>query len=135
MASSDLMAVANPAWPWASVDSIERMVDFGLDEVSALRLNADLVVLSACESGLGRLHEGEGVRGLAQAFLQAGSRGVLCSLWSVADAPTSSLMAGTYAQLKAGRSAAVVRSRRPRRSQIAAGQPPLYWAPFILIGE
>src|SRR5262249_56467940 len=52
-----------------------------LDEVMRLRLNADLVVLSACETGRGRLYDGEGGRGLARAFLHAGSRGVVCSLW------------------------------------------------------
>src|SRR5262249_10714871 len=52
-----------------------------LDEVMRLRLNADLVVLSACETGRGRLYDGEGVRGLARAFLHAGSRGGVCSLW------------------------------------------------------
>jgi CHAT domain-containing protein len=105
-----------------------------LDEVSELRLNADLVVLSACESGLGRLHEGEGIRGLAQAFLRAGSRGIVCSVWRVADAPTAPLMVEFYAGLKAGKSAADALRSAQKRS-IEAGEPPLYWAPFILIGE
>src|SRR5205807_9574569 len=56
-----------------------------LDEVTTLKLNADLVVLSACRSYQGRLYNGEGVVGLGRAFLYAGSKGVLCSLWSVAD--------------------------------------------------
>ena len=93
-----------------------------------------LVALSACESGIGRLHEGEGIRGLAQAFLQAGSRGVLCSLWRVPDAPTASLMGETYASLKAGTpTSAAIRSAQ--KKAIDDGQPPLYWASFILIGE
>ena len=60
-----------------------------LDEVTRLRLNADLVVLSACRTGQGRLYSGEGVTGLARAFLYAGSRGVVSSLWSVDDRETA----------------------------------------------
>src|SRR5476651_169818 len=52
-----------------------------MDEITSLKLNADLVVLSACKSGQGRLHQGEGVTGLVRAFLYAGSKGVVCSLW------------------------------------------------------
>ena len=77
-----------------------------LDEVTRLRLNADLVVLSACRTGQGRLYSGEGVTGLARAFLYAGCRGVLSSLWSVDDRETANLMATLYAQLQQGRSSA-----------------------------
>ena len=105
-----------------------------LGEVTGLRLNADLVVLSACQSGQGRLHNAEGVSSLARAFLYAGSRGVLCSLWQVADQETSNLMVDVYGGLKAGKSAAdALRDAQIR--MIAAGQPPLHWAPFILIGN
>ena len=58
-----------------------------MEEVLGLRLNADLVVLSACRSYDGPIHNGEGVRGLARAFLCAGSKGVVCSLWAVEDIP------------------------------------------------
>jgi CHAT domain-containing protein/tetratricopeptide (TPR) repeat protein len=105
-----------------------------LGEVSGLRLNADLVVLSACQTGRGRTDNAEGVTGLARAFLHAGSRGVVCSLWRVDDAATADLMADLYAGLKGGRPAAdALREARLRR--IAAGEPPLHWAPFVLIGE
>jgi CHAT domain-containing protein len=105
-----------------------------LDEVTDLKLNADLVVLSACRSGQGRLSNGEGVRGLARAFLYAGSRGVLCSLWPVADRDTSDLMASVYRQLKAGRPAPDA-LRAAQLALIEEGRPPRCWAPFILIGE
>jgi CHAT domain-containing protein/tetratricopeptide (TPR) repeat protein len=105
-----------------------------LDEVTNLRLNADLVVLSACRSGQGRLYNGEGVHGLARAFLHAGSRGVVCSLWSVDDKETADFMAAFYGRLKDGRPAADA-LRDTRLEMIRAGKAPLYWAPFILIGE
>jgi tetratricopeptide (TPR) repeat protein/CHAT domain-containing protein len=105
-----------------------------LGEVTGLRLNADLVVLSACQTGQGRLYKAEGVNGLARAFLSAGSRGVLCSLWRVDDEATAGLMADVYAGLKAGRSAPEA-LRAAQLKRIAADEPPLHWAPFILIGE
>ncbi len=104
------------------------------DEVTDLRLNADLVALSACQTGQGEQLKAEGVSGLARAFLYAGSRGVLCSLWAVDDASTADLMADVYAGLKAGRPAAeALRSAQLR--MIEAGEPPLHWAPFVLIGR
>jgi CHAT domain-containing protein/tetratricopeptide (TPR) repeat protein len=105
-----------------------------LDEVTRLKLNADLVVLSACETGQGRLHAGEGVTGLARAFLSAGSRGVVCSLWSVDDRETATFMARLYAGLKDGQAAADA-LRAAKLAMIRAGKAPVYWAPFILIGE
>jgi CHAT domain-containing protein/tetratricopeptide (TPR) repeat protein len=105
-----------------------------MDEVTNLRLNADLVVLSACRSGQGRLYNGEGVHGLARAFLHAGSKGVVCSLWAVDDKETAAFMAALYGRLKAGRGAADA-LRETRLDMIRAGKAPLYWAPFVLIGE
>ena len=105
-----------------------------LDEVTNLKLNADLVVLSACQTGQGRMWNAEGVSGLARAFLYAGSRGVLCSLWRVDDAATAELMVALDSGLKAGQAA----SEALRSAQIAMIQderPPLEWAPFILIGR
>jgi tetratricopeptide (TPR) repeat protein len=105
-----------------------------LEEVTHLRLNADLVALSACRSGQGRLYNGEGVRGLARAFLYAGSRAVLCSLWAVADRETSGLMADFYRNLQADMPAPDA-LRAAQRKLIRAGKAPYYWAPFILVGE
>jgi CHAT domain-containing protein len=105
-----------------------------LDEVTRLQLNADLVVLSACETGKGRLYAGEGVTGLARAFLYAGSRGVVCSRWSVDDRETANLMSRLYVGLKDGKPTADA-LRAAKLEMIRAGKPPVYWAPFILIGE
>ena len=104
-----------------------------LDEVTRLRLNADLVVLSACRTGQGRLNAGEGVTGLARAFLYAGSRGVLSSLWSVDDAETSRFMVDVYQGLQDGKSTAEA-VRAAKLKMIREGKPPVFWAPFIHIG-
>jgi CHAT domain-containing protein/tetratricopeptide (TPR) repeat protein len=105
-----------------------------VDEVTELRLNADLAVLSACRTGQGQVFRAEGVSGLAQAFLFAGCRGVVCSLWRVDDEATSELMAGFYGGLKAGLPAADA-LRRVQREMIRTERPPSQWAPFVLIGK
>jgi CHAT domain-containing protein/tetratricopeptide (TPR) repeat protein len=105
-----------------------------LDEVMQLKLNADLVVLSACETGRGRQYDVEGVRGLSRAFLHAGSRGVVCSLWQVSDRETPGLMKSFYRELINDREAAQA-LRSGKLEMIRAGKPPLYWAPFILLGR
>jgi CHAT domain-containing protein/Tfp pilus assembly protein PilF len=105
-----------------------------LDEVTRLKLNADLVVLSACRTGQGRLSAAEGVEGLARAFLFAGSKGVACSLWSVDDRETADLMVKMYGRLRQGQPAADA-LRAAKLEMIRARKAPFYWAPFILIGE
>jgi CHAT domain-containing protein len=105
-----------------------------LDEVTALMLNADLVVLSACDTGRGPLDEAEGVRGLARAFVSAGCRSVLCTLWQVDDRATSDLMADVYSGMGNGHSPADA-LRAAQLRMIADGKPAFKWAPFILIGE
>jgi CHAT domain-containing protein len=105
-----------------------------LDEIADLRLNADLVVLSACRTGRGQLYSGEGVRGIARAFITAGGRAVLASLWPVYDARTAEVMEQYYAELERG----VTPSEALRTVQgecIRKGEPPLVWAPFVLIGR
>src|SRR5262249_2228984 len=105
-----------------------------MQEVTHLRLNADLVVLSACKSARGEVVAGEGVLGLTRAFLYAGSRGVVCSLWSVDDDRTADLMRAMYAGPKQGKGSAEALALA-RRKLIAEEQAPFYWAPFILIGK
>lgn len=105
-------------------------------DVYNLRLNADLVTLSACETGRGKEIRGEGLIGLTRGFLLAGSRRVLASLWSVDDRTTSKLMPRFYHyMLKEGKSPAVAL----RQAQIEMWNSPLkspyYWAGFSLQGE
>jgi CHAT domain-containing protein len=103
-----------------------------------LKLNADLVTLSACRTGLGKLVSGEGVLGLTRAFLYAGTRSVLASLWNVNDTATAELMTAFYRNLK--RDLSKDEALRQAKLELLHGkQPawrhPYFWASFVLIGE
>ncbi|HNP19031.1 MAG TPA: CHAT domain-containing protein [Fulvivirga sp.] len=104
-------------------------------EIYNLNLKIDLVTLSACETGLGQLSEGEGVIGLSRALLYAGANNIVVSLWKVSDQSTSDLMIDFYSNNKgAGYSLPL---QMAKRNLINTGKyaEPYYWAPFILIGE
>ncbi len=103
-------------------------------EAAKLSLNADMTVLSACKTGSGRLVVGEGVLGLGRAFLIAGSRSVVVSLWSVADRETAALMVGLYRHHLAGASAD--EALRLAALDLRKTTPhPFFWAAFIVIGD
>lgn len=108
-----------------------------LDDVFLMHLDAELVVLSACQSGLGELLPGEGMAGLTRAFLQAGARSVLVSLWNVGDRPTGEFMDAFYRELD-GRTIPEA-LRRAKLSFLASERPalrqPYSWAPFVLVGD
>jgi CHAT domain-containing protein len=100
-----------------------------------LRLRADLVTLSACETALGEESRHEGMIGLARAFQYAGARSVLVSHWKVLDLSTTRLMAGFYRQIRAGRP----RDEALRLAQISLlgtkeYAHPFHWAGFALQG-
>ena len=101
-----------------------------------LSLNADLVTLSACETGIGKLQRGEGIISLARAFTYAGAKSVVTSLWSVNDAKTKDLMLLFYANLHRGMSKNNA-LREAKRSFIArnVNPHPFFWASFIAIGD
>lgn len=103
------------------------------DEVFGLELNADLVVLSGCSTGLGRL-SGDGMLGLARSFLYAGTQSLIVSYWDISDVATVYLMDRFYAALGRGlRKAAALRV-----AQLEARRRyphPSYWAGFVLIGQ
>ena len=105
-----------------------------IGEASALRLNADLVVLSGCHSGVGNLAHGEDVTSLGRAFMSAGARGVLCSLWIVEDTDGTETIVNIFRALAAGQKPAVA-LREAKLKMIRAGWPPFRWAPLILIGQ
>jgi CHAT domain-containing protein len=104
----------------------------------ALRLTADLVVLSACQTGLGSLKESEGTVGLQRAFLAKGARSVLVSLWSVSDDAAELLMRRFYAHWledgdRPGKAEALRRAQQDVRRTRGFEQP-RYWAAFELVG-
>ncbi|MEM9121139.1 MAG: CHAT domain-containing protein, partial [Cyanobacteria bacterium P01_F01_bin.56] len=107
-------------------------------EASQLNLfGTQLVVLSACDTGLGDISNGEGVYGLRRAFALAGAETQLLSLWQVSDFGTQSLMANYYENLTAGRG----RSEALREVQLDMIEEggeyshPYYWAAFVLTGD
>jgi CHAT domain-containing protein len=108
------------------------------DEVFNLRLGSPLVMLSACETGLGKEKRGEGVMGLTRAFMYAGAPTVGVSLWSVADKSTADLMTDFYKRLFATEATTSSSALRGAQLAMISGKKysaPFYWAPFVLVGD
>ncbi|HEY4002456.1 MAG TPA: CHAT domain-containing protein, partial [Candidatus Xenobia bacterium] len=107
---------------------------FDIQHLVDLRLHAGLVVLSACETGLGRLYRGDEMVGLTRSMMLAGTPSVLATLWSVADHSTAQFMSDFYRSLKAGHDkAAALQSAQV--SLMKQYPHPFYWAPFQLQGD
>jgi CHAT domain-containing protein/TPR repeat protein len=106
-------------------------------EIRRTRLNADVVVLSACETGSGKLQGQEGVMNLARAFLTAGARSVVASLWDVDDRSTATLMESFYEHLKAGLTVkeALRQAQLDFIKNYGDKAKPNLWAGFEVIGD
>jgi len=106
-------------------------------EIFNLKLNANLAVLSACQTGLGKFSNGEGVIGLSRALVYAGAQSIMVSYWSVADNSTSELMTDFYKKMleqpvpNFRESLQQAKIKMIKNSEYAS---PFYWAPFVLIG-
>jgi CHAT domain-containing protein/Tfp pilus assembly protein PilF len=109
----------------------------GLSDIYNLKLGADLVVLSGCDTALGREIRGEGLMGLTHGFFYAGAERVMASLWPVEDRATAELMSRFYrAMFKDGLpAAAALRSAQRSIRSDPRWQDPFYWAPFVLQGD
>ncbi len=109
----------------------------GLSDIYNLDLAADLVVLSGCETALGREIRGEGLVGLTQGFVYAGAERVMASLWRVEDRATAELMSHFYRAMLEERlpAAAALRSAQLSVRSDPSRQDPFYWAPFVLQGD
>ena len=105
--------------------------------IRALHLNAELVTLSACDTGSGRLQGEEGIASLERAFFYAGARSVLASLWTANDVYTTTLMQHFYRHLAQGQDEGrALQQAKIELIQEFANQPsPFYWAGFTLAGE
>lgn len=108
-----------------------------LREILDLRLNADLVVLSACKTGLGQQIRGEGIKSFARAFLYSGTPSVVVTLWNVSDQSTVEFMKSFYSNLEAKsmNKAAALRNAQLRLISSQLYNHPYYWAPFVLVGD
>lgn len=106
-------------------------------EIRKLPINAELVTLSACDGGLGRIEGEEGTSSLVEAFLDAGARTVVASLWPAEDTYTKSLMEAFYRHLFQGeaKKEALHQAKIDMLRQFGATVPPLYWAGFVLVGD
>jgi CHAT domain-containing protein/cytochrome c-type biogenesis protein CcmH/NrfG len=106
-----------------------------MSEILDLKLQAESVVLSACNTGSGKISRAEGVMSLGRAFLAAGSSSVTVSLWQVSDESTAKLMERYYKGVLAGKPKSVALAEA-REALFSEGyKDPFFWAPFILIGE
>lgn len=118
-------------------DSLENELLYVRDLYN-LQLNADLVVLSACETGTGELQRGEGIISLARAFAYAGAKSIATTLWQVNDQSTQKLMVQFYKHLKAGmtKDAALRQAKLDFLDQHRdSAAYPFFWAAFIGVGD
>ena len=108
-------------------------------EIYNINIHADLVCLSACETGLGKVSKGEGIIGLSRALLYAGAENLIVSLWTVADKSTSELMIDFYNNhlhtTTYNTFSGALRKAKLKLIQNQEFSRPYYWAPFVLIGE
>ena len=124
----------NPGW--TSQFPEEEDFILKMSDVEAANVRARLVVLSCCHSGQGRIMKGEGVVGIARAFVAAGARSVLVALWAIDDEATMVFMKSFYQHLKEGKTASVAvhQSMKSLRESDEFSEM-RYWAPFQLIGD
>ncbi len=108
-------------------------------ELMRMNLSANLVVLSACETGRGRIGQGEGLIGLSWAFFVAGSPTIVASLWKVESASTTALMLGFYrliqSKAKPNNKAEALRQSSLKLLKTEKYAHPFYWAGFVIIGN
>ena len=106
-------------------------------EIAELNLNCDMVILSACETGIGKEIRGEGLIALTRGFMYAGAARVVASLWKVNDRATADLMAEFYREMLLNKTtpAAALRAAQLKLSQHPRWQNPHFWAGFVLEGE
>jgi CHAT domain-containing protein/Tfp pilus assembly protein PilF len=104
-------------------------------EIYDLRLNADLVVLSACQTGRGKLENGEGILGLPRVFFYAGARSTISTLWKINDKSTSDLMRYFYRYLSEGNDKAQALRLAKIKMIRSKFSHPFFWAGFVLNGD
>ena len=129
-----IMAGGNATWTGKNVSNQSEDGILTAYEISQMNLsNTELVVLSACETGLGEVQAGEGVYGLQRAFLVAGARTIVMSLFKVSDEATQQLMVKFYRKwIETGdKRKAFIDAKKEIRNEY---RDPIYWGPFVMIG-
>ena len=139
-ATHGLIEESRPFRSGILLSTTEDSVEDGLLQISEilnLELNADMVVLSACQTARGKLYRGEGIVGISRSFLYSGSSSVIVSLWNINDRSTASLMKGFYSNLirESYRARALQESKLAMIGEDNIYSHPYYWSPLILIGD
>lgn len=109
-----------------------------LSQLSALSLNTEMIVLSACEMGIGKLSKGEGLQSMSSGFVAAGAKSILASLWSVNDASTATIMQDFYSLLSEGKKKNDAISLAKKNYLNDADNfhaHPFFWSGFVLTGD
>ncbi|HEX5718495.1 MAG TPA: CHAT domain-containing protein, partial [Thermoanaerobaculia bacterium] len=130
-----VFAGANAVLRGREIDPLMGAAILTGEEAATLHLaGTELVVLSACRSGLGQPVRGEGVFGLHRAFASAGARSVVVSLWKIPDAETKDLMVDFYRELRQGRQRASALREAKRRMRKKHSHP-FFWGSFLCHGD
>ena len=133
--TGEIALAPNPGWESKNPNPMEEDYILKMSDIQATELTARLVVLSCCHSGKGEVNS-EGVVGMARAFLFAGARSVLVSLWAIDDEATMEFMKSFYRHLRAGESASYALQKAMKCLRDSGTfSAPKYWAPFVLIGD
>lgn len=142
LATHGILNPENPMFSWLSLAGSKPGVDDPLQarEIVPLQLKADVVVLSACETGEGRIASGEGMLGISWAFLLAGASSTVVSQWSVDSASTTQFMLALYKDLKPALDSGSGRAKALRNAALSVMhnpeyRHPFYWAGFVAVGD
>jgi CHAT domain-containing protein len=139
-ATHGTIADENPMWSGISFTQTKDSVEDGMlqtMELFGMKLNADMAVLSACNTGRGKLVKGEGIMSLARGFMYAGCPSIVMSLYAVDDAATSSIMEGFYKALAKGQDKDLALQTAKKDYLLSHSDikcHPYYWAAHVLIG-
>ncbi|CAH3155797.1 unnamed protein product [Porites lobata] len=133
--AGEIALAPNPGWQSKTRIPTEEDYMLKMSDLQAIKLRARLVVLSCCHSGQGEVSS-EGVVGMARAFVFAGARSVLASLWAIDDEATMVFMECFYQHLRVGESASTALQKAMKCLRDSDDfSAPKYWAPFVLIGD
>lgn len=123
---------------YLQTNSTEEDGNLFAGEIYSMKLGANLVTLSACQTGLGKIVKGEGVIGLSRALVYAGAKHLIVSFWNVSDESTALLMKDFYEQLLNNNALGLGESLQKAKLEMISNDKyaaPYYWAPFILVGR